>query len=101
MRTVTGPGGTAHIVASKRERQVLRLVRIGRTNREIAAELRIKEHTARNYVSRWLIAAGVSNRVQLCAWTHVNPAVIEGCPAPPGLDSQGGVNRPIWPLPAG
>ncbi|SDC93165.1 response regulator [Actinokineospora iranica] len=48
---------------SARLRDVLRLVGMGRSNNEIAAELRLSDSTVRGYVSEILAATGCSNRV--------------------------------------
>ncbi|MCU1543607.1 MAG: DNA-binding response regulator [Microbacteriaceae bacterium] len=47
-----------------RERQVLRLIAHGMTNREIGIELELAEKTVKNYVSGLLAKLGVSRRVQ-------------------------------------
>lgn len=49
---------------TRREREVLRLLVDGRTNREIAAELVISESTARLHVSNILRKLGASNRTE-------------------------------------
>jgi DNA-binding NarL/FixJ family response regulator len=53
---------------SQREREVLRLVAEGRTNREIAAQLVISEATARNHVSHILDKLGMSRRAEAAAF---------------------------------
>jgi DNA-binding NarL/FixJ family response regulator len=53
---------------SQREREVLRLVAEGRTNREIAAQLVISETTARNHVSHILDKLGMSRRAEAAAF---------------------------------
>jgi len=50
---------------SKRELEVARLVAEGLTNRAIAIELRLSEHTIRNYLFRIFDKLGVSTRVEL------------------------------------
>lgn len=50
---------------SKREKEVVRLVVDGLSNREIAKELALSEHTVKNYVFRIFDKVGVSNRVEL------------------------------------
>jgi DNA-binding NarL/FixJ family response regulator len=53
---------------SQREREVLRLVAEGRTNRENAAQLVISEATARNHVSHILDNLGMSRRAEAAAF---------------------------------
>lgn len=50
---------------SPRQREVLALIAEGKTNREIADELFISEGTVKNYVTKILEAAGVSDRTKL------------------------------------
>lgn len=52
---------------SGRERQILRLLASGSTNRQIAAALDLSEHTVKNYVFRIFEKAGVSSRTELMA----------------------------------
>jgi DNA-binding CsgD family transcriptional regulator len=53
---------------SARERQVLSLIAAGRTNREIAAELKISEHTVARHVSNIFTKIGVSTRTAASAF---------------------------------
>jgi len=48
-----------------REKQVLDLILLARSNREIASELGIEERTVKAYVGRLLRKAGADNRIQL------------------------------------
>jgi DNA-binding NarL/FixJ family response regulator len=50
---------------TKREQDVVRLVAEGLTNRDIAAQLKLSEHTVRNYLFRVFDKLGVSTRVEL------------------------------------
>ncbi|MDE3168680.1 MAG: response regulator transcription factor [Acidobacteriota bacterium] len=52
-------------ILSKRQKQVVRLVAEGLTNRDIAAQLRLSEHTVRNYLFEIFNRTGVSTRVEL------------------------------------
>jgi DNA-binding NarL/FixJ family response regulator len=52
--------------ATKRERQVLRLIAQGKTNRQIADELAISTYTVRDHVSALLRKQGVHTRMELC-----------------------------------
>jgi DNA-binding CsgD family transcriptional regulator/tetratricopeptide (TPR) repeat protein len=64
MRTLDTP--TAHAAGlTAREIDVLRLISRGRSNRDIAAELRITENTAANHVRSILIKTGAANRTQV------------------------------------
>jgi DNA-binding NarL/FixJ family response regulator len=51
-----------------REIEVLRLVGVGRPNKQIAAELLISERTARTHVSSILAKLGLSSRTQAALW---------------------------------
>jgi DNA-binding NarL/FixJ family response regulator len=53
---------------TERERDVLRLLGRGRSNKEIAAELFITERTARTYVSNILGKLGLASRTQAALW---------------------------------
>jgi DNA-binding NarL/FixJ family response regulator len=62
---------------SKREEDVARLVAEGMTNKEISKQLRLSEHTIRNYLFRIFDKLGVSSRVELVLYClhqrYVNP----------------------------
>lgn len=53
---------------SKRERDVVRSVAEGRTNREIGKHLGLTEHTIKNYLFRIFEKLGVSTRVELVVY---------------------------------
>ena len=53
------------LALSTRELQVVRAAASGKTNREIAVELRLSEHTVKNYLFRAFDKLGVSSRAQL------------------------------------
>jgi two-component system, NarL family, response regulator LiaR len=53
---------------SVREREVLALLAVGLSNREIADELFLSSETVKTYVKRIFIKLGVSNRVQAAAY---------------------------------
>lgn len=55
---------TPRVALSRRELEVLRLVARGLDNNEIATELSISPHTAKNHVSSILAKLSVSNRLQ-------------------------------------
>lgn len=48
-----------------RERQVLELIMLARSNREIATQLGIEERTVKTYVGRLMRKAGADNRIKL------------------------------------
>lgn len=53
---------------TSRELDVLRLVAVGKPNKQIAAELAIGDRTARTHVSRILRKLGLSSRTQAALW---------------------------------
>lgn len=63
----SGPDGEEGPL-SPRERDILRLVARGCTNRQIAQDLCLAEKTARNYVSKILDKLGLTRRSEAAAW---------------------------------
>jgi len=53
---------------TKRELSVVTLVAQGRSNRDISQELRLSEHTVRNYLFRIYNKLGVSTRLELAVY---------------------------------
>jgi len=66
--------GRRDAVLSRRERQVLSLIRDGLSNKEIAQALTIAEPTVKNHVHRVLEKLGVSTRAQAAARVSVPAA---------------------------
>jgi DNA-binding NarL/FixJ family response regulator len=62
------PPDDASVELTAREVEVLRLVGAGKANKEIAAELRISERTARTHVSNILGKLGLGSRTQAALW---------------------------------
>lgn len=60
---IVGAGGKK--LLSKREEDVVALLRNGLSNREIAQELKLSEHTIKNYLFRIFDKLGVSSRTEL------------------------------------
>jgi DNA-binding NarL/FixJ family response regulator len=60
------PGASGSL--TQREREILRLVALGKANKAIAAELGISEQTARTHVSSILAKLGVASRTQAALW---------------------------------
>jgi DNA-binding NarL/FixJ family response regulator len=71
-------------ILTPREEQVVALVAEGRSNREIARELAISEHTVKKYVFRIFEKLGISSRVELALYAvnHRDPAPTKTPPAP-------------------
>ncbi|MFH9353184.1 response regulator [Kitasatospora sp. NPDC017646] len=59
------PGPARPAAITDREREILTLVGLGRSNAEIAAELSITAATAKTYISRLLTKLGARDRAQL------------------------------------
>ena len=53
---------------TRRERQVLQHLVLGKSNKQVARELGIAEQTVKNHVRHLMAKVGVSSRVQLCRW---------------------------------
>ena len=71
-------GSTALNALTEREREVLRLMALGRSNAEIAAELFISEQTAKTHVSRILQKLGLRDRVQAVVFGYETGLVTPG-----------------------
>jgi DNA-binding NarL/FixJ family response regulator len=57
-------------VLTVRERQVLRLVAAGKTNREVAGELVISEHTVSRHLQNMFMKLGVTSRAAATAYAY-------------------------------
>jgi non-specific serine/threonine protein kinase len=55
-------------ILTRREEEVAALVARGLTNRQVASELSISEHTVANHVAKILKKLGLHSRSQLAAW---------------------------------
>jgi DNA-binding CsgD family transcriptional regulator len=60
---------------SAREFEVARLVSRGRTNPEIAAQLRISRKTVSAHVEHILAKLGVDRRAEIAAWVAARPVL--------------------------
>jgi DNA-binding NarL/FixJ family response regulator len=67
LRDTTAQAAGPEAALSPREREVLALVAQGMTNRQIAEQLVISEHTARNHVASILDKLGLSSRAAAAA----------------------------------
>lgn len=68
MRSKKDPAADLAEPLTDRERDVIRLLGQGRSNKEIGAELFITERTARTYVSNILGKLGLASRTQAALW---------------------------------
>jgi DNA-binding NarL/FixJ family response regulator len=78
--------GDGHRILSRREAGVVRLVAAGLTNRDIARELALSEHTVKNYLFRIFDKLGVSSRVELVSFAM-------------GVSDQASLEEPDHPMP--
>ena len=53
-----------------REKEILRLIAEGRTNREVGELLHTSQHTVANQVHGILVKSGCANRAEAIAWAH-------------------------------
>lgn len=65
-----GPVGTARDGLTEREREVLALLAIGRSNKEIALALGMAPGTAQRHVANIYAKIGAANRVEATAWAR-------------------------------
>jgi non-specific serine/threonine protein kinase len=61
-------GEASALLTRREEEEVASLVARGLTNRQIATELSISEHTVANHVAKILRTLGLDSRSQLTAW---------------------------------
>jgi len=94
LRSIPAPAikmSSAATPLTTREMQVVRHAAQGKTNRTIAQELGLSEHTIKNYLFRAFRKLGVSNRIELLFYlTMKEPTVIEGDMPQPDGESDGG-----------
>ena len=62
---------------TRREGEVVALVRRGLTNRQIASELNLSERTIGNHVSKILRKLGLASRTQVAAWATGQGLVVK------------------------
>jgi len=60
-------GNGTHVL-TKREEEIVQVVAEGLTNRDIARQLNLTEHTVRNYLFRIFNKLGTSNRLELALY---------------------------------
>ncbi len=75
LRVGATPRGGAAAELSGRERQVLASVATGKTNRQIAADLGISEHTVARHISNIFNKIGVTSRTAASAYAFENDLV--------------------------
>lgn len=77
-RTVGGDGALPAMELAgltEREREVLALIAVGKSNAEIAAELFLGEATIKTHVSNILQKLGARDRIQAIVWAHSRGAM--------------------------
>jgi DNA-binding NarL/FixJ family response regulator len=71
---------------TKREEGVVHLVAEGMTNRDISQELKLSEHTVRNYLFRIFNKVGTSNRLELALYAIDRRGALEQQNAPAAME---------------
>jgi two-component system, NarL family, nitrate/nitrite response regulator NarL len=77
------PGGDGPVLTA-REMQVVQCAATGKTNKVIASELGLSEHTVKNYLFRAFEKLGVSSRVELLFYLTTRGQSINAAPAKSG-----------------
>src|SRR5262249_56035759 len=72
------PAVSDRVPLTARELQVARLIRGGRSNKEIAPELVISQRTAENHVEHILAKLGFTSRAQIAAWVAGSQPASQG-----------------------
>ena len=62
---------------SPRERQIVRLVLLGESNKDIASRLGTSAHTVKNQLTTIYRKLGVPNRILLVAWAYQHPVGLD------------------------
>jgi DNA-binding NarL/FixJ family response regulator len=75
------------VLLSKRQQDIVKCITEGLTNREIAARLKLSEHTVKNYIFRIFDRLGVSTRVEmvLYAFSQRDQQKMSGNGRQPGI----------------
>lgn len=68
---------------TRRQREIAVLVAQGLTNRRIATELRLSEHTVATHVAKILKKLGLRSRVQIAAWVTADQMSTRENPSQP------------------
>ena len=72
---------TGNLQLTSREQQVLELILLARSNREIAAQLGIEERTVKAYVGRLMRKTGADNRIKL-SMSALNRSLLQDAGSP-------------------
>jgi DNA-binding CsgD family transcriptional regulator len=64
------PSAPGPMSLTAREKEILRLIAEGRTNREVGELLHTSQHTVANQVHGILVKSGCANRAEAIAWAH-------------------------------
>lgn len=70
----TEPSHDKSVGLSRREQQLVGLLRLGLTNKEIGNRLNLSEQTVKNHVHRILRKVGASNRLEIVELCHSEPS---------------------------
>ncbi|MEE4592405.1 response regulator transcription factor [Streptomyces sp. DSM 41524] len=73
--TAQAPAASDDAGLSERERDIVRLVAVGRTNQEIGDELFLSLSTVKTYLARIQAKLNARNRVEIAAWAWEHGAV--------------------------
>jgi DNA-binding NarL/FixJ family response regulator len=91
LRNLPTPSLFSEMPLTERELQIVRCAAAGKTNRSIASELALSEHTIKNYLFRIFEKIGVSSRIELLFYLTCRGQNVNLSEASSGMDSDGPV----------
>jgi non-specific serine/threonine protein kinase len=68
--------GQASVILTRREEEVAAMVAQGMSNRQIASDLYLSEHTVKRHISKILRKLGLASRLEIAAWAAQHRLIV-------------------------